>query len=261
MPSVLEVRGLTAGYGKNVVIRDVSLGVAAGGGQGVLGRNGMGKTTIIRTITGILPCQSGTITVDGHELQGQAAHRFARRGLAVVPQGRHVFKSLTVQENLDVVARGTAGSRAKARRDVYELFPELAAIAARNAALLSGGQQQMLAFARAMMLLPRVMILDEPTEGLAPVVIGRIKKAVATLRESGVGILVAEQNLRFLVGLVDEVDVLVKGEQVLRADPGHLAENPHVLDRYLVARRERPDEDGQHRRGEAESGSWASQET
>jgi branched-chain amino acid transport system ATP-binding protein len=257
MPSVLEVRGLTAGYEKNVVVNGVSIDVAPGGGQGVLGRNGMGKTTIVRTITGILPCQSGTIVVDGHELQGQAAHRIARHGLAVVPQGRHVFKSLSVQENLDVVARGTAASRAKARRDVYELFPELAAIASRNASLLSGGQQQMLAFARAMMLGPRVMILDEPTEGLAPVVVERIRKAVAALRELGVGILVTEQNLRFLVGLVDEVDVLVKGEQVLRSDPGHLAENPHVLDRYLVARREPADEDDQHQQGEAESDSWA----
>lgn len=245
MPSVLKVRDLTAGYGKNAVIHGVSIDVAPGGGLGVLGRNGMGKTTIVRTITGILPCQSGTIMVDGHQLQGQAAHRIARHGLAVVPQGRHVFKSLSVQENLDVVARGTAASRAKAKQDVYELFPELAGITSRNASLLSGGQQQMLAFARAMMLAPRVMVLDEPTEGLAPVVVERIKKAVVALRESGVGVLVTEQNLRFLIGLVDEVDVLVKGEQVLRTDPGHLAENPHVFDRYLVARREQADGDDQ----------------
>lgn len=254
MPNVLEVRDLTAGYGKNVVINGVSIDVAPGGGLGVLGRNGMGKTTIVAAITGILPSRSGTIAVDGRQLQGQAAHRIARRGLAVVPQGRHVFKSLSVQENLDVVARGSAASRAKARRDVYELFPELADIAARNAALLSGGQQQMLAFARAMMIGPRVMILDEPTEGLAPIVVERIKKAVVALRESDVAVLVTEQNLRFLVGLVDEVDVLVKGEQVLRADPGHLAKNPHVLDRYLVARREQADVDDQ-RRGEAGTGS------
>lgn len=234
---MLSVRELCAGYGKNVVIKGVSIDVAPGGGVGFLGKNGMGKTTIVRAITGILRCRSGAIEVNGRELQGQAAHRIARHGVAVVPQGRHVFKSLSVQENLDVVARGTAASRAGAKKDVYEMFPELESIASRNASLLSGGQQQMLAFARAMMLRPKVLVLDEPAEGLAPVVIERIRKAVLALRHRGVAVLITEQNLRFLAGLVDEVDVLVKGEQVFRTDPHYLAENPDVLDKYLVPNR------------------------
>ena len=192
--AVLRVSGLNAGYGHVRVIRDANVSVAAGDVVGLIGRNGVGKTTFINAVAGLIPPESGSIQVNDQELFGQPASRRVAAGVAIVPSGGRLFKSLTVDENLTIGAKDPDSERL---RSVFQLFPEMAALRERYAGKLSGGERQMVSIGRALMLNPLFLLLDEPSEGLAPIVVLRLAEAIKTLRSSGVGILVAEQNVKF----------------------------------------------------------------
>lgn len=192
--AILHVAGLNAGYGHVRVIRDADLSVSAGDVVGLVGRNGVGKTTFINAVAGLIPAQSGNIEVAGQELFGLPASKRVAAGVAICPSGGRLFKSLTVEENLTIGAKTPDPERFET---VLRLFPELNALLARYAGKLSGGERQMVAIGRAMMLKPRLLLMDEPSEGLAPIVVLRLAEAIKALRSSGVGILVAEQNIKF----------------------------------------------------------------
>lgn len=192
--SLLDVRGLSAGYGPVIVVRDANLHVRAGEVVGLVGRNGAGKTTFISSIAGLLDKSQGQIRLGEHEIAGQPANVRVQRGLALVPSGGRLFKSLTVEENLLI---GLPQPTDRDLDPVLTLFPELSPLRSRYAGKLSGGERQMVAIGRAMLLKPRVLLLDEPSEGLAPVVVLRLIEAIRALRDSGVAALVAEQNVKF----------------------------------------------------------------
>jgi len=205
----LLVRDLTAGYGGPAVVRSVSLHVAPGEAVALLGRNGAGKTTTLLAAAGALRPTSGQIEIDGTEVSGLPSFQVARHGLSLVPQGRRIFPALSVCENL------TLGGRRGDLEAVYALFPVLRERARLPGTALSGGEQQMLAIGRALMTQPRILLMDEPSEGLAPPVVRVIGELVARLRsEQGVSILLAEQNLALALNVADRVYVLERGELV-----------------------------------------------
>ena len=208
--SGLAVHGLNVSYGKSHVIRDLSLEVAPGEIVALIGRNGAGKTTTIEAIAGLVRSQSGTIRIDGVEIAKLASHRRARAGLAIVPSGGRLFPTLSVRENLDIARSRPVADPWDLDR-VFEVFPKLSAIPDRAAGALSGGERQMVAFARALMTNPSVMLLDEPSEGLAPIVVETLATLIPTLGASGVGIVLAEQNVRFALGAATRGYVLQKG--------------------------------------------------
>jgi branched-chain amino acid transport system ATP-binding protein len=191
---VLRVAGLDAGYGHVRVIRGANLTVAAGEVVGLVGRNGAGKTTFLSAVSGLIPSASGSIALDGSEVAGTPSHKRVKAGLAVVPSGGRLFKSLTVRENLTI---GVVDPRDADLGAVLKLFPELEKLLSRYAGKLSGGERQMVAISRALMLRPKLLLLDEPSEGLAPIVVLRLAQALKALREQGMSMLVAEQNMKF----------------------------------------------------------------
>ena len=209
MSAVLDVRGLEGGYGRLTVFRDVSLSLAAGETIGVLGANGAGKTTLMKTLAGAQRASKGQVHLGGRDVTALPAYQRARSGLALVPEGRHVLATLTVQDNL-ALTRSVEGHRAglasfEARLDeVYVLFPRLKERARQLGGSLSGGEQQMLAIARALLLKPDVLMLDEPTQGLAPIVIRSLAETLKSLR-GRFAMIVVEQNKAFLEGLADRV--------------------------------------------------------
>jgi branched-chain amino acid transport system ATP-binding protein len=208
---LLELRGVTALYGASQALFGVDLQVSASGVTALMGRNGMGKTTTIRTICGLLPNRAGEIFVDGHEVSGLPPHRIARMGVGLVPEGRRCFAPLTVRENLIAAARPGQWDMAR----VTALFPRLGERLGQRAGTLSGGEQQMLAIGRALMTNPRLLILDEATEGLAPTVRAEIWAAISALRqESGLGILLVDKTLKELETLADRGVILDKGRTV-----------------------------------------------
>jgi branched-chain amino acid transport system ATP-binding protein len=227
---MLQVRDVHAGYATAAVLQGVDLDVAEGEVVALLGRNGMGKSTLVRSICGMTPpvVTRGSIVVDGQDVVGQPSHVIARRGIGLVPQGRRVFGSLTVEENLEVVARGAAGPGSWTVAAVYELFPRLQERRRQWSNTLSGGEQQMLAIGRALMTNPRLLIMDEPSEGLAPTVLDLIRDRLRHLRGTGQSVLVAEQNVDLALELADTVAILGEdGRMVwtgpvddLRADAG-----------------------------------------
>lgn len=204
---MLEVAGITAFYGAAQVLFGVSLSVGEGEAVALVGRNGMGKTTTIRAILGLTPPAGGEVRFAGRRLNGEPPHRIARLGLGLVPEGRQVFPTLSVRENLIATAR--PGHWTEGR--VTALFPRLAERAAQSARTLSGGEQQMLAIGRALMTNPRLMILDEATEGLAPLVRAEIWAVLARLKAEGLAILVVDKDVRALSALADRFTVLQKG--------------------------------------------------
>jgi len=208
---LLELRGVTALYGASQALFGVDLRVGAGSVTALMGRNGMGKTTTIRTICGLLPNRAGEIFVDGHAVAGLPAHRIARMGVGLVPEGRRCFAPLTVRENLIAAARPGHWDTVR----VTGLFPRLGERMSQRAGTLSGGEQQMLAIGRALMTNPRLLILDEATEGLAPTVRAEIWAAMATLRrDAGFGILLVDKSLKDLAALADRGVILDKGRTV-----------------------------------------------
>ncbi len=223
-------------YGGAHVLRDVSLAVAPGEVLGLLGRNGAGKTTTLRTIMGLVRARSGSITLDGSELSRVAPHEIPRRGIAYVPQGRRLFPDLTVSENLrmGLLVRGAGDETLE---PVLELFPVLRERLRQRAGTLSGGEQQMLATARALCARPTHLLLDEPSEGLMPTLVDRLLGTVATLRAKGVGILLVEQKVDAVLGVADRVALIEQGRIVREATPPELAAEPETLLRYVGVRR------------------------
>ena len=231
---MLKLENVYAGYGKSQVLQGVDLEVRPGEAVALLGRNGVGKTTTLRSIAGLQPPRRGQVRWRGRDLAGLPAHRIARLGIAYVPEERRIFAELTVWENLDIARRPAAEGAAWSERQVYELFPELEEMAGRPGGVLSGGQQQMLAIARGLMGNPGLLLLDEPSEGLAPRVVAALGEQVTRLKEMGLAILVAEQNLPFVLALSDRVHILEKGEIRYSGTPEELRGDDEVLLRYLA---------------------------
>ena len=212
---MLEVQDLHVSYGNIEAVRDVSVTAERGKVTLVLGANGAGKTTTLKAIAGLMSPASGSVKLDGADITGLAAHKVARKGVALVPEGRRVFAPLSVAENLRLggyLASRQEYDRALAR--VYEMFPILATRRDKAAGLLSGGEQQMLAFARALMSQPKVILMDEPSMGLAPVVVDSILVKVRELADSGIGVLMVEQNAEAGLDVADHVVAVARGEVV-----------------------------------------------
>ncbi len=231
MPAALEVRDLHAYYGESHVLQGVALEVGAGECVAMLGRNGAGKTTTISAIVGFVRPRSGSVRVHGREVAGTAPHQVARAGAALVPQGRRVFADLSVRENLMVTARGVVGGWDLSR--VLTLFPILERRLETFGDQLSGGEQQMLALARALMRNPTVLLLDEPSEGLAPKIVAEVGEVLLRLRESGLAILLVEQNLALATHVAQRVYVMNKGMIVFSGTAHDLASSREVEARYL----------------------------
>ena len=226
----LEVEGVHTYYGESHVLQGVSLQVAPGEVLAILGRNGMGKTTLIRTIVGFTPPREGRIRYKDTEISRLPPFRMVALGMALVPQGRRVFPSLSVRENLEVARRGTGRWNLE---QVYALFPRLRERAANRANKLSGGEQQMLAIGRALMSNPDLLLMDEPTEGLAPLLVREVGRVIAELKRSGLTILLVEQNLALALSVADRVHVLSRGQIVHTGTPAELMTNDDVKTRYL----------------------------
>ncbi len=219
----LVVQGLRAGYGQSEVLHGLDFKVGAAEIVVVVGRNGMGKSTLMRTLIGMIPTKSGTITLDGHDITALKSHQRVARGLAFVPQGRMVFPAMTVQENIETGLFVHGGRRVPP--DIYTLFPVLQEMRARRGGNLSGGQQQQLAIARALATNPQVLLLDEPTEGIQPSIIQELARTLRRIRdERGLSIIASEQVLSFALDIADRVLVLEGGAVVhedARADVDH----------------------------------------
>ena len=227
---VLAVADVHTYYGDSHVLHGVSLGVAPGEVVAILGRNGMGKTTLIRSVVGFTPPRRGRVSFKGDDITAWAPFRRIERGMALVPQGRRVFASLSVRENLDV-ARGGAGRWDRER--IFGLFPRLRERAANRANKLSGGEQQMLAIGRSLMSNPALLLMDEPTEGLAPLLVREVGRVIGELKREGLSILLVEQNLPMAAAVADRVHVLSRGEIVYSGTPGELLADEAVKSRFL----------------------------
>ena len=231
---MLEVQDLHVSYGNIEAVRDVSVTAERGKVTLVLGANGAGKTTTLKAIAGLMSPASGSVKLDGADITGLAAHKVARKGVALVPEGRRVFAPLSVAENLRLggyLASRQEYDRALAR--VYEMFPILATRRDKAAGLLSGGEQQMLAFARALMSQPKVILMDEPSMGLAPVVVDSILVKVRELADSGIGVLMVEQNAEAGLDVADHVVAVARGEVVYSGAVNEARNNASVLRAFL----------------------------
>jgi branched-chain amino acid transport system ATP-binding protein len=228
--AVLAVADVHTYYGDSHVLHGVSLGVAPGEVVAILGRNGMGKTTLIRSVVGFTPPRRGSVRLRGEDVTAWAPFRRVERGMALVPQGRRVFASLSVRENLEVARGGTGGWSLER---VYDLFPRLRERAPNRANKLSGGEQQMLAIGRALMSNPTVLLMDEPTEGLAPLLVREVGRVIGELKREGLSILLVEQNLPLALSVADTVHVLSRGQIVHSGTPDALMASEDVKSRYL----------------------------
>jgi len=233
-PPIIDARGIHTYYGAGHILRGVSIRLAPGETVGLMGRNGMGKSTLIRTIMGLVRPRTGTITIDGTDVTREATFRIARRGLAYVPEGRGILATLSVAENLAIAERpGPGGSTAWTRSRVLDLFPRLGQRLANRGSELSGGEQQMLAIARALVTNPRVLILDEATEGLAPLVRDEIWRTVRLVRKAGIATLVVDKTVAEVAAVADRVVVLVKGEVAFEGPPAALTGDAELMHRHL----------------------------
>ena len=232
--TVLELSGVETRYGLSQVLFGLSLAIGRGEVVTLMGRNGMGKTTTVRSIMGLTPARAGSIRFDGREIRGLASFRVAQRGVGLVPEGRQIFPNLTVKENLVATAaepRRSASSWTLPR--VYALFPQLDALQDRMGGTLSGGEQQMLAVGRALMTNPRLLILDEATEGLAPLIRMEIWRCLAELKAEGLSILIIDKNVEALLRLADRHYLIERGRVVWSGTSPALAAAPDIQHRYL----------------------------
>src|SRR5271170_6818250 len=230
MPDLLAIERLSAGYGEAVVLSDVSVTLAEGKALALLGRNGMGKTTLVNTIVGVTRYFSGTIALDGVDITRLRPDQRAHVGIGWVPQERNIFKSLTVHENLTAVAQPGRWTTAK----VYEMFPRLEERRDNLGNQLSGGEQQMLAVARALVLNPRVMLLDEPLEGLAPIIVDELLKVLRRIiRDEGKSAILVEQNAKKILGVTDHAIIIERGAVVHAADSATLLNDRAALETHL----------------------------
>src|SRR5690242_13981177 len=230
MGELLAIERLTAGYGEAVVLSNLSLSLSEGQSLALLGRNGMGKTTLVNSIVGVTRYRGGTIRLGGRDITPLRADQRAHHGVGWVPQERNIFKSLTVEENLTAVARPGPWTTAK----VYGLFPRLAERRQNLGNQLSGGEQQMLAVGRALVLNPRVMLLDEPLEGLAPIIVEELLAALRRIiREEGMSAILVEQNAKKILGVTDRAIIIERGAVVHAADSAALAADRVALETHL----------------------------
>jgi len=227
---ILDVQALQAHYGKSHVLQGVSLEVHDGELVTLLGRNGAGKTTTLKSIVGVLPPTGGTVRFQGQPVQGLPPHVLARRGICLVPEHRGIFKLLSVEENLLLAQRKRSPWQLA---DIYRIFPRLQERRRNGGAQLSGGEQQMLAIGRALMNDPKLLMLDEPVEGLAPVIVDEIVTQLRTIKAAGVAILLVEQNLQVCTELADRHCILEQGAIVYSADNASFLADAAVKDRYL----------------------------
>ncbi|MEO7339115.1 MAG: ABC transporter ATP-binding protein [Caldimonas sp.] len=231
---MLRVRGLCAGYGSSEVLFGIDLDVAAGEIVGVLGRNGMGKTTLVRSIMGLLVPSAGSLSFDGVDLAGRAPNRVARAGIGLVPEGRQVFPNLSVDEHFTAFRRASAdGAVHWTVERVYDLFPGLAARRRHLGNQLSGGEQQMLAIGRALVTNPKLLILDEATEGLAPLVREEIWSALTRLRAAGIAMIVIDKYVQRLISIGDRHCIVEKGRAVWQGSSRELDADRSLWHRYL----------------------------
>jgi len=230
MPDILQLANVTAGYGATVVLEDVSFSLRRGAALAVLGRNGVGKTTLMRTIAGHADRHQGRVLLDDTEIGSAPAWRRARLGVGYVPQERDIFPSLTVRENLTVGSRTGAWTLDR----IFELFPSLARRTRNFGNQLSGGEQQMLSIARALALQPTILLLDEPFEGLAPNLVEMLRQAFGELRRAGLSIVMVEQHARLALAMSDEAIVLVRGRIVLQRTSRALLDAPALLEEALT---------------------------
>lgn len=232
---MLELVDVHTYYATSHVLRGVTLSVGGGSAVALLGRNGMGKTTTIHSIIGFVPPRQGAVRFQGEDIMGLPSHRIAKKGIGLVPQGRRIFPSLTVKENLTMAARNGAGPDAWSLERVYSLFPILEERAQYKGTLLSGGEQQMLCIGRALMTNPALLLLDEPSEGLAPIVVAEIGRVIRQLRGSSLSILLVEQNLYSALEIADYIYIISKGEIVYGGTPEELSNDGDIQTKYLTA--------------------------
>jgi branched-chain amino acid transport system ATP-binding protein len=231
---MLTLEGVVAGYGESQVLNGISFGVGAAQVVTLLGRNGMGKTTTVRAIMGLIRPSAGHVRFDGQDITGDPPYRIAQRGIGLVPEGRQIFPTLSVEENLVATAANRAGGAPRWDLPaIYALFPRLAERRRQSGAKLSGGEQQMLAIGRALMTNPRLLVLDEATEGLAPLIRAEIWQVMAKLRAEGQAILLIDKNLAAVMRLADWHVVIEKGRVVWQGDSSALAAAPEIRDTYL----------------------------
>ena len=234
MTALLDVAGLDAGYGQAQVLRAIDLVLPAGQVTALLGRNGAGKSTLIKSIIGLVRPRAGTVRFAGQNVAGLEPYRIARLGLGYVPEDRRIFTDLTVRENLEVGRQpARAGRPAWTPDRLFALFPNLGAMQDRRGGMMSGGEQQMLTIARTLMGNPALLLLDEPSEGLAPVIVTQMAAAIRALRAEGVTVLVAEQNLHFAAGVADQAAILETGQLVWTGGMADLMADHAARARYL----------------------------
>jgi len=229
----LRVNGVDAYYGDSHVLHGVGFALAAGRLLGLLGRNGAGKTTCMATIMGFLRPRRGAIDLFGQPVAGLAPETIARKGICLVPQGRRVFRSLTVRENLMVAAQARDGGSTWTADRVFGLFPRLKERHAQDAGSLSGGEQQMLAIGRALMGNPRVLLMDEPSEGLAPQIVHEVGRTIAQLKAEGLSIVLVEQNIKLTLDLADDVVIVNTGAVVFSGTAAETRTNDKVIAQHL----------------------------
>jgi branched-chain amino acid transport system ATP-binding protein len=231
---LLAVEGLNTYYGDSHILRDVAVTVASGEALGLLGRNGMGKTTLIRSIMGYVSAVRGRIRMDGTDVTGSTPEKMARRGIGYVPEGRAIFPNLSVRENLVMCARAGASSQKPWTFErVMQTFPRLAERLDHGGQQLSGGEQQMLSIGRAMLTNPRLLILDEATEGLAPLIVAEIWRVIGTIRATGLSTLIVDRDWRKVLTHTDRAVVMEKGQIVLAGESAELLRDNAALARYL----------------------------
>jgi len=232
--ALIAARGLHAYYGASHILHGVDFAVQRGEAVGLMGRNGMGKTTLLRTLLGIVRARQGAVAIDGIDVTRLPAYAIARQGIAYVPEGRGIFPNLSVRENLVMAARaGIDGRRDWTEARVLDTFPRLAQRLAHGGAQLSGGEQQMLTIGRALMTNPRLLILDEATEGLAPLIAGEIWSIVRKIKAAGIAAVIVDKNYRAVTAIADRVVILVKGAVAFEGASGEVRARADLRERFL----------------------------
>ncbi len=233
-PPIIEAEGLHTYYGASHILHDIDFLVRAGEAVGVMGRNGMGKTTLIRTLVGHIAPRRGVIKINNHPMTGASPYLIARQGIAYVPEGRGIFPNLSVRENLIMAARaGPSGRRDWTYERVLQTFPPLNQRLSHGGYQLSGGEQQMLSIGRALLTNPTLLLLDEATEGLAPLIAQEIWRIIWSVRESGIATIIVDKNFAAVSKLSDRNVILVKGRKVFEGTPLALRNRPELLQQYL----------------------------
>jgi len=230
---VITVEDVHCYRGLSYVLQGITLAAPDAQCTALLGRNGMGKTTLVETMMGLLVARQGSIELDGVSLRAQEPYQIAKRGVALVPQGRHIFASLTVEENLTLAARGAGAPNAWTLERIYELFPNLSRRRKNRGSDLSGGEQQMLAIGRAVMTNPQVLLMDEPSEGLAPVIVDLVGEVIRLLKKEGLCVFLVEQNYSLAVETADRIYILAGGRVVWEGSPQELEQSPSVRHEHL----------------------------